>query len=941
MPRQSRNIFEFLDRRLRALSDSVGGLEAARDFSLPIYAITTNPPQEAIEGQWAINKDDGKPWYYWQGVWHECVCGSALILMVNNVDAVFPIENYDVDILDEFGPYTQDTYLIAVMNEDQVETYPLPQPNYEQLNPVWNYTQDRIAYTRYHRFTGQRDLCTMKNDGSEHFVVLPNHALGRYAEGKAFSPDGTKIGWTSYGGAEGYYTKVINADGTGTIKTAPDEPTGFYVLSWDELPHFSADSDYIISVAYHNITNHEHLVRWNFDTDVVESIINLTQYGLNLGYPDLGINTMFDINANNICVAGIYNHTGPPLYNQVGPALMFIECVPNASPTMIDTEDMPDYNWEIYGQSVTSYTPSAPNETTPLDTFTRANGALGTDWEDFYIGVGFHHRIENNQVRLPVRTTGPDNAGSTWLATGNISDAYAMITLKQIDANTSMFISLRSQFIGTGGGASTYYQVLINRPATGTNFRVTLLKITNGVTLYQGYTYNLPVAYLPYPIGLRAFGDTVQMLVNSGIYDSYVDASPLAAGRIQVYTQREGVAPSTNDIYWDDFRAGAASSADIDFQSYETPYTVWWNNAGNRVGWTQEVPTPPGGAFFREWIMLSMLPDTSGFVVMGHAPNAIAGTNAAFTGYTYETSWPPQSTDSYVSSFDGLDRMIFSHDTYDPALTDLAEDQNGWTGIVGRTIDDPDPIHIMYNKAQTSVPAWDYGNDWGEGPEYPTGLVISDDFNRANSANLGAAWTPLASSPLDIASNAVTGEGRERYDTEAAFPYGMGIMTIIDLASIRYEIGVVPTYTTGHESVNAFYDHSTGQLGTIIHSQYAYNDGDISSFETTTLSAGDRIGFKLVGYELHSYYQKGSDPWKWSGSFSTYAAHQDSSGSLIIPGNYQPLHKSTIAMSGGGGKVDDFGVWPYTPDYTVWSRYAPTGLPVQTWQQDQTHDFHY
>ncbi len=67
--RPEHNIFDAILNRLQSIEGRVMQLQMARDFSMPVYNLTTDPPSDPFDGMYAINKEDNEPYYYYNNVW--------------------------------------------------------------------------------------------------------------------------------------------------------------------------------------------------------------------------------------------------------------------------------------------------------------------------------------------------------------------------------------------------------------------------------------------------------------------------------------------------------------------------------------------------------------------------------------------------------------------------------------------------------------------------------------------------------------------------------------------------------------------------------------------------------------------------------------------------------------------------------------------------------
>jgi hypothetical protein len=62
-------MIDVLLNRIGELDSRVEKLSMTRDMSMPEYAITTDPPTDAVQNQYAINTEDGAPYYYRDPDW--------------------------------------------------------------------------------------------------------------------------------------------------------------------------------------------------------------------------------------------------------------------------------------------------------------------------------------------------------------------------------------------------------------------------------------------------------------------------------------------------------------------------------------------------------------------------------------------------------------------------------------------------------------------------------------------------------------------------------------------------------------------------------------------------------------------------------------------------------------------------------------------------------
>lgn len=941
--------------------------------------VLTSQIADPIEGQIIIDYADNKIKWYTGGAWQQCDCETSggLILMVNNVEMVFPIADFDANVLETHGAYGQDTYLLAIIDADQQERYVLPQANYQQLNPVWSHDRTKIAYHNFHRVTEQRDLCIVNSDGTGFATLLANAATTRYEEGKAFSPDGSRLALAGTGGGQATYIKVINIDGTNLV-SAPT--TGLYPYSYDETVHWTADSQWIVSVGFNSVNNHELIVRWNPTTNVIQTIFDFTQYAIDNNFPayaNFSPATMMDVNSNNIAVVAIYNQViagtlwGNPFYTQGGPVIMLIECEANATPTFINTENMPDYNWEIYHQigtvSETTITPTDAFSMPSLDSFS-GSGDLDSNWTKFggvtsdgitYTADTGVWDVSGGAARVLWHLTYPthnsyayrNNVGP-WAdqqagisvynsASGGVSYDFQMgLCLRMQTDFSALFIQCKKINTGlnTGKGQVAVYRM--NVTATGASTFTLLTNLTALTTWVDGTVIRARLQGQ----NLKVYRDTTQIL--NVTYNS--TQLPWTSGRVGLTNSAAGNTTSfdISDFYAEEIVTTTVSDS-YDYVAYPGPYTIWWNPDGTRFGWTTEVETPPGSPFYREWIGLSMKPDLTEFKVLAHAPNAALGTIAAFTTYTFANTTPPYSFDSYINTFDSSGRMIMTSNSnygfYPPHYTNDTYEVGDplrlgyWDSIIGRTIADPTVVRIFDPKAQ--LPSWDY-NSPSAGPEFPVGAVVSDNFNRADAATLGANWTTLNSDSISIVGNKASGAGQNRYESTGDLIYGRGLVTISGLASIRYELAAIRRVGTTYYAIGVYYNHSLGQYGTFYRSESTYYGTAYQPWPLQSLSAGDRLGIQIEDFEVSCYVEI-SGVWKKLSEVSGFYAITDSVNNT--PAEYLNSYPFRIGihMSGAGGTMENFSAWPYTPEPYVGTRYAITGLPIQTWISDETHDFNY
>ncbi len=152
---------------------------------------------------------------------------------------------------------------------------------------------------------------------------------------------------------------------------------------------------------------------------------------------------------------------------------------------------------------------------------------------------------------------------------------------------------------------------------------------------------------------------------------------------------------------------------------------------------------------------------------------------------------------------------------------------------------------------------------------FPTTSVL-DDFNRADSASMGANWTGAlwsGEADLDIVSNqakTVTGTWNSAYWNPASFGPDCEVFcewranrVLLNLRCVNIGAGTLDGYEAGvSAAVNALVIFRTdNEVGTQLGAGFAQ-----------AFTAGDLIGFEAVGSSLSVYYKAAAGSWTLVGT---------------------------------------------------------------------------
>lgn len=188
---------------------------------------------------------------------------------------------------------------------------------------------------------------------------------------------------------------------------------------------------------------------------------------------------------------------------------------------------------------------------------------------------------------------------------------------------------------------------------------------------------------------------------------------------------------------------------------------------------------------------------------------------------------------------------------------------------------------------------------------------ILDDFNRANSTNLGANWTELGANGMEILSNQLSKSGASgaAYWNQAKWADAEVFWKLAsNTSSAEWLIGKVrialgSDRSQDHTQLGASSDYSGYYMRVQVSSRGCriYRaDGDnnhtvLAIFQVESVSVGDLFGLRAQGNKLTIFQKAGSLPWQVIGSFidSTYL----DAGRLEL----EPLGTSQTFDDFGGG----------------------------------------
>lgn len=831
---------------------------------------------------------------------------------------------YEAHIVDSNWPDESRPYChLAICEEDGTETIIKPDGFHSQGYAVWNRDYTKIAYSRVPSLTtsafswGYEDgaeFCLINPDGSGEEVIFDG-----FVEGASFSPDGQRIA-IAHSPTSNHYNPnfyVMDLDGTNLVN-GPEFP-------FHRIPSWTADGQWIVYIESVSSTE-QYIKMWNPTTDETKIIWDVAEYAadndLDMNFPfSFGIVNSIDVNHNNIAVFGVENKVdsgedifGATLYHQQNQTLGFIECVEGATPTFINAQDLPMYDWPVYRDTGTSYqySPTSPSSQSISDNFDRADGSPGANWED------------SGTLTIVSNTLRPSSvpAYGRWIGSGPFADADVLIKVSTVGGNSDNYaIGLRVDPVTFDG----MWLVLGNTTFTG--FRnVTIIKRESGVDTVVA-TPGLRSVGPANPVFFRIAGPTMSAGTTATTwFNGSSSLCPFTSG----YGAVRWTARSTSVL--DDFRFGqvTVTSDSWDFQNYKLLDQTFWSKSGEYVMWHHEIPDAPFS--HREWqstIMNAEDPEdwwlfkyypgdeTSDPSVAHNVDIDERDTIPAGAKNFYVPTWASFSTKEGIVANAGYSELEY------PDGQDVGDrvDTTGFMHLVMKERSQPaDWI------ADTEYPSG-YNEFTLDGPPMGTQSELEDDFNRSDSGDLGASYFGYEVDRIGITSNQASGKGQERYDADTARNWGEASVEISGLASIIYEI-IYCDHTKNDKlaGAGAYYDHSIPQIGFV---QRPYSGSPTYvPVSSQSLSVGDAIGVRIGDSDIWFFYRKDG---VWFGTGTAAYATLFGYG---FPDLFEPS-KPAIVMSADGGSLDNLysGAWSYAP--FIEQRMLVTGIHVCTWYEDQ------